>query len=319
MTKNIKLTELKNWQNKFLNALQAKGKSTNSLKCYRLDFQCLDEFIIHTKWSTDSILFSDPVLREFDFFLNKKYENINSIRRKLQTFRLFFDYLIEQNLYGENPFKKIASAPKALLPPQPISFEDVLKIQFYLINQIKTAQGAFELIKARRNYLIMLITYHAGLSVSQLSQLMVSDLLQSENSLRVLVHPPKRDPYSVPLDSKILIVLKEYLNDLNQYKLDHSLFFDQLFFNANAHKILKGGLSPRGLEDLFHKISQATETQFTPKSLRQAGIINWINGKQAESVIKQWMGVAPSYSLSPYVNFHQKNNFCLQYQNLVLN
>ena len=58
-------------------------------------------------------------------FLEKKYSSINSRRRKLQTLRLFFDFLVENEAYPENPIKKIASAPKSLLPPAPTTYPEI--------------------------------------------------------------------------------------------------------------------------------------------------------------------------------------------------
>ncbi|MBT3585642.1 MAG: hypothetical protein HN509_12120, partial [Halobacteriovoraceae bacterium] len=38
----------------------------------------------------------------------------------------------------------------------------------------------------------------------------------------------------------------------------------------------------------------------TPKSLRQACIFKWLQQGEKEGTIKEWMGVAPSYSLKLY-------------------
>ena len=40
--------------------------------------------------------------------------------------------------------------------------------------------------------------------------------------------------------------------------------------------------------------------EVTPKSLRQSAILNWINKGLNDSTVKEWMGVAPSYSLKSY-------------------
>ena len=40
----------------------------------------------------------------------------------------------------------------------------------------------------------------------------------------------------------------------------------------------------------------------TPKSLRQACIFKWLSQRKSDSLIKEFMGVAPSYSLKPYKN-----------------
>ncbi len=76
--------------------------------------------------------------------------------------------------------------------------------------------------------------------------------------------------------------------------------FDQLLFNANPYRILAGGLSARGLEIIFEEFRKKLMITLTPKSLRQACIFKWIHQGKSDSVIKEWMGVAPSYGMKLY-------------------
>ena len=57
------------------------------------------------------------------------------------------------------------------------------------------------------------------------------------------------------------------------------------------------------MEDYRKKLS----IEITPKSLRQAAIINWLHLEVNDSTVKEWMGVAPSYSLKDYKKV--KNDF----------
>ena len=50
------------------------------------------------------------------------------------------------------------------------------------------------------------------------------------------------------------------------------------------------------MEDYRRKLS----IEITPKSLRQSAILNWLNRGHNDSTVKEWMGVAPSYSLKNY-------------------
>jgi hypothetical protein len=38
----------------------------------------------------------------------------------------------------------------------------------------------------------------------------------------------------------------------------------------------------------------------TPKSLRQSCVFKWIHTGLDDSLLKEWLGLAPSYSLKPY-------------------
>ena len=47
---------------------------------------------------------------EYATFLEARYPQSNSRRRKIQTLRIFFDYLIEKNYFTDNPVRKLVNA-----------------------------------------------------------------------------------------------------------------------------------------------------------------------------------------------------------------
>ena len=291
----INLPNLIKWESDFLKNLLHQGKSDNSLKSYRLDFECLHQYLetIPHEQIKD---FNAEVLNDFNNFLEKKYPKINSRRRKLQTLRLFFDFLIEKNLFPSNPIKNIASAPKKLLPPSPVKYPIIFQMNELLKQSFKEETSRVQKYVLVRNQCLLRLIYHAGLSVSLISQIKVSDLLFNNDSLRVLISPPKKDPYSIPLPDAPFFQF--YIEQLSEYKLDE--LSNHLIFHANAHKIIKGGLSPRGIEEIFKKLSEKIKSPVTPRKIRQSCIIRWIIEGQSPVNIKDWMGVAPSYSLSAF-------------------
>ena len=121
-----------------------------------------------------------------------------------------------------------------------------------------------------------------------------------EDQYRVIISPEKRDPYTITLPLYFNAAYETYLNDLEAGKNRDQIDFNQVFFNANPFKILKGGLTARGIEVIFKELSSQLEFKITAKSLRQAGIFNWLLKEVPEARIKEWMGVQPQYSLRPY-------------------
>ena len=115
-----------------------------------------------------------------------------------------------------------------------------------------------------------------------------------------MVTPRKRDPYTVPLSPTFARLLLRYQEELSKVKAAGGPSFSELLFNANPFRILSGGLSPRGLEMIFSEFGQKFGIQVTPKSLRQACIFTWLHQGHEDGPIKEWLGVAPSYSLRPY-------------------
>ena len=147
--------------------------------------------------------------------------------------------------------------------------------------------------------MIFLLIYNAGLKVSDLSKLKVDQLILG-GSPRVIISPTNRDPYSIPLNRFTAKIINRYLNSLELEKVNSKINFSELLYNANPHKILSGGLSSRGIEILMEDYRKKLSIEITPKSLRQAAILNWINKGHNDSTVKEWMGVAPSYTLKNY-------------------
>ena len=115
-----------------------------------------------------------------------------------------------------------------------------------------------------------------------------------------MISSGKRDPYSIPIANVFNLVLKKYLPLLEEMKKRAGLEFDEILFNANPYQILSGGLSPRGLEIVFEEFRKKLILNLTPKSLRQSCIFKWIHQRKKDSLIREWMGVSPSYSLKLY-------------------
>ena len=114
-----------------------------------------------------------------------------------------------------------------------------------------------------------------------------------------MLTPPRKDPFSIPLPPEFNDFFIKYIDLLKLEMEKQNLEFEEVLFNANPYKILSGGLSARGLEIIFKDYSERLKIDLTPRSLRQACIFNWLKDKNEEN-IKEWMGVAPSYSLKQF-------------------
>jgi hypothetical protein len=85
-----------------------------------------------------------------------------------------------------------------------------------------------------------------------------------------------------------------------------------LLFNANAYKLISGGISSRGIELLFSDFRTKLKINMTARSLRQACAFRWLTQGKPESLIKEWLNVAPSYSLMPYIEEFNKHALLFQ-------
>lgn len=293
-------------QTEFLDILKVQGKSFNTIKNYKADLACFNGFLVDKQEGLKFNQFTTAQVQEYAQYLQKKYDSSNSVRRRVQALRLFFDYLLSENIFEENPIKKMAVSPKILDVPRPQTFAEVLKVHSLLKKRVKQHENLTQFVHLR-NLIIFHLIFGAGLKVSDLSSLKLESILKSKKGFRVMVEHPKRDPYSINLPESFNADFLHYQELYEKFITNENLDIDELFFNANPYKILSGGLSPRGIELFFEDLRRETKMEITAKSLRQACIFKWLNLNSPHSSIKEWLGVAPSYSLELYVEELQKS------------
>lgn len=292
-------------QKRFYLRLVEKNRSPNTLKNYKTDLNCFNQYLVTTKKCLSIGDFEIAQVQEYGKYLDNKYSSDNSRRRRVQALRLFFDFLVEIALYESNPVRKLPTSPKYLEGPRPTTFIELKVLWVHLIERERKSKGLEKLI-AKRNEIIFLLIFYGGLKVSDLAKLKHSQISLAKEA-RVLITHAKRDPYSVLLPPLFAGLYREYCHDLQQFAAKEGREFTEILFNANPYRILSGGLSARGLELVFEELRKKINIHLTPKSLRQACIFNWLHQGHNEMTVKEWLGVAPSFSLKPYQDLLQEN------------
>ncbi len=295
----MSIIDLSIYQLEFMQELAKQGKSANTIKNYRTDLNIFKKFLaskgrlyILNEVKTTEVL-------EYGKFLNDKYNSPNSIRRRVQALRIFFDYLIAQGICDENPIKKMLVAPKVVDLPKPTPHNTVIDLFEYLSLQVAQSRD-FEQLLAQRNLVLFALIYGCGLKVSDVERVDAAHVFLQDQNSRIIITPDKRDPYTVVIPQVYEEEFEKYFSMLESFKKRDRIDFEQLLFNANPFKILSGGLSSRGIEVIFKHISGQLKTPITAKELRQACIFKWMVQGVRPTRIKEWMNVQPQYSLTPY-------------------
>lgn len=297
----MKSIDLLEYQNLFLKNLENSGKSFNTLKNYKTDLNIFNTFLAGKGKPLHLTEVTTTQMKEYSKYLNDKYNSPNSIRRRVQALRIFFDYLIAENYYEENPVKNILVSPKVVDLPKPCEFHHIKKI-FENLESIQKSQTEHDKLLVLRNKVLMYLIYGGCLKVSDIERLKTMHITQAKDITRVLVAPEKKEPFTVPMPKSFTKLHADYLSLLEERKNNDQVDFDDYLFNANPFKILKGGISARGIEVIFKEISKAKKITITAKNLRQAGIFKLLAQDTPVARIKEWMGVQPAYSLKPYQN-----------------
>ncbi len=289
-------------EQEFYANLRNQGKSQNTLKNYKTDLDCFNYYLNSEYASTEVRNFDQALVSNYGLYLEKKYSSDNSRRRRVQALRIFFDFLLNKGLVSSNPVRKLPTSPKFLDIPRPTPFIDVKTLWTFLVEESHSQDKIQELL-SKRNQILFLLIFGAGLKVSDLSDLSISDVTISTNgdAPRVLIHHPKRDAYTVELPKIFEKVYADYLIILEEMKNKSQISFDNLLFYANPYRIISGSLSARGIEIIFEDYRNKLMITLTPKSLRQACIFKWIQQQKNVTLIKEWLGLAPSYDFKLYL------------------
>lgn len=151
-----------------------KRLSEHSIRAYRND---LTEFIKFK--NNDVITYID--------YLSKNTKKVSTLKRKIASLKVFFQYLEEHNLISKNVLagKRFKFREEKNLP-KTISSNDLSMIFNYLQLTQKNATSLYAKEKANRNLLIISLLLSTGLRISELCQLKLSDLNLSNRTISIL-------------------------------------------------------------------------------------------------------------------------------------
>ena len=145
----------------FHNKLKSQGKSDNTLKNYKTDMDCFKNYLVEQQGHDSVTSLGLSQVLEYGKYLEQKYSSNNSRRRRVQTLRIFFDFLVEMAIMSSNPVRKIPTSPKFVDIPRPTKFIDIKTLWHYLISPNKTSGKLMNLIH-ERNQVIFLLIYNTG-------------------------------------------------------------------------------------------------------------------------------------------------------------
>lgn len=188
--------------------------SDNTVQAYTRD---INEFIKFCDVSNITILssVSDKTIRHFIMGLSANKVEKTTISRKLSSLRKLFEYAIRNEIIENNPIAKIPNPKSKRKLPETINLDSFLEI-YNLINKEN------EFVEAKRIIAIFELLYGCAFRVSELCSLNIGSLDFGTSSIRVLGKGSKTR--IVPLGGKSALVVKEYLNVLENSNHSFPLF-----------------------------------------------------------------------------------------------
>lgn len=176
-----------------------KSLSPNSIEAYSSDISKLEKYIMDAGKGIrpDQVTYSD--LREFLAWYNESSRNARTQSRVLSGIRAFFRYLLIEGVIDENPSSLIESPKIGLKLPEVLSVEEIDGIIDVI--DLSSPEG-------HRNKAIIETLYGAGLRVSELVNLRITDIHRDEGYIIVTGKGNKQR--LVPIGSKALREIDYY-------------------------------------------------------------------------------------------------------------
>ncbi|MDE7079005.1 MAG: tyrosine-type recombinase/integrase [Clostridia bacterium] len=244
-----------------------KNLSPKTLNAYSID---LNQFF---KFEKDIL---HPDICAFISYLHIDLQlKDSSIRRKIISLKIFYEYLINRDLITISPFAKLKFRFKQEQRlPKTLSIAEVSKILDCFNNDINTLSPFATKIFIRDSALMDLLI-STGIRIGEAATITIDDIITSEHT--ILIHGKGRKQRLLYISSPITWTrIKTLMKERKNYKNNH------LFVNRYGQP-----LSVNGIENIYKKYAKQANVnpKSTPHYLRHTFATNLLaNGADLRSV-----------------------------------
>ncbi len=235
----------------FLNFIQfEKGLADNTLKAYKSDLHLFNEFLQkHEITAVDEDSLLDFIFELKNSENKKKPDGIKiikhdplSIARALVSVKSFYKYLVRTGHMKKSPFEDMDSFKTNKKIPEALTSEDISRL--LSAPDMSKKEGI-------RDKAILELLYSAGLRVSELAGLELTDINLDERVLRCFGKGSKER--LVPIGDYVVETLAEYIDIRKTFLKDFSphLFVTRLgkrFTREGIWKVVKTYAKKAGIE-----------------------------------------------------------------------
>ena len=209
-------------------------------------------------------------------YLHNKYDP-KSIRRKISSVRTMFEYLLDQGIVRDNPFKNVV-LPKVSKKLPKFIYEDEM---FDFLNGIDDKNPI-----GFRNKTIFEILYGCGLRVSELINIKINEIDFVKQELKV--HGKGSVDRIVPIHNLAIDTLKKYLMESRPILKSKNLVDnDYVFLNSRGYS-----LTARGVRDILEREikKQASTLKVSPHSFRHSFATHLLNNGVDLRIVQELLG-----------------------------
>jgi len=256
-------------------ALEA-GHSANTVESYLRDLRRLGEFAT-SRGVRDPARLTRALLRDFVYMLKDLGLSPATIRRGVSAIRTYYGFLVGEGRVKDDPSDRLESPRRGRVLPDTLTVPEV---------EALLAAPNLEHPLAWRDRSLLELAYGAGLRVSELCRLGLSDLLLAENLVRIFGKGGKER--LVPLGRSVIGATSVYLHQMRP-ALDRGKSKNRVLLNARG-----GPLSRVGAWGIVRRATQRAgiTKRVTPHTLRHSFATHLLEGGADLRAVQEMLGHA---------------------------
>jgi integrase/recombinase XerD len=252
------------------------GHSANTVESYLRDLRRLGEFAT-SRGVRDPARLTRSLLREFVYLLKDLGLSAASIRRGVSAIRTYFGFLVGEGRVMEDPSDRLESPRRGRILPPTLSVLEMEKL---------LASPQVDEPLAWRDRALLELAYGAGLRVSELCGLGLTDLLLTENLVRIFGKGGKER--LVPIGRSVIGAVSVYLHT-KRPALDRGKSKGRVLLNARGEPLSRVGAW--GVVKRASRRAGITK-RVTPHTLRHSFATHLLEGGADLRAVQEMLGHA---------------------------
>lgn len=252
-----------------------KQYSENTVISYMNDITSLINFLNNE--DLGELKFTTNRIAKFYIaYLHDNYDP-KSIRRKISSVKTLFNYLLDEGVVKDNPFKNVV-LPKVGKKLPKFIYEDEM-VDF--LNNINTDKPI-----GFRNKTIFELLYGCGLRVSELTNIKINEIDFVKQEL--LVHGKGSVERIVPIHNLAINTIKQYLLEARPIlKIRSEQDNNFVFINHRGNQ-----LTARGVRDILEREikKQSSTLKVSPHSFRHSFATHLLNNGVDLRIVQELLG-----------------------------
>ena len=252
------------------------GHSANTVEAYLRDLRRMGDFAA-SRGIRDPARLTRVQLREFVFLLKDLGLSPSSIRRSVSAIRTYYGFLLGEGRVKDDPSDRLESPRRGRVLPETLRVSEV---------EALLASPKVEQPLAWRDRSLLELAYGAGLRVSELCSLGLTDLLLTENLIRVFGKGSKER--LVPIGRSVIGAVSVYLHTMRP-ELDRGKSKGRVLLNARGEPLSRVGA--------WGVVKRAAERagitkRVTPHTLRHSFATHLLEGGADLRAVQEMLGHA---------------------------